>query len=65
MVLKKQYLLSILLLCSILLSSCGVEKNQSLQFQSSVEDDTKPTSIPAPSQEKVLSVCLGYEPTSL
>ena len=65
MVLKKQYLLSILLLGSILLSSCGVKKNQSFQFPSSLEEDTKPTPIPAPSQEKVLSVCLGDEPTSL
>ncbi len=65
MVLKRQYLLSILLLGSILVTSCGIEKNQSLQFPSSSVDDIEPTSIPTPSQEKVLSVCLGYEPTSL
>ena len=65
MVLKRQYLLSLLLLGSILITSCGVEKNQSLQFPSNSVDDIEPTSIPTPSQEKVLSVCLGDEPTSL
>jgi len=65
MVLKKRYLLLILLLGSIILTSCGVENNQALLFPSSLEEDIKPTSFPTPSQEKVLSVCLGDEPTSL
>ncbi len=64
MVLKRKLLFFILLVFILLLSACQAERSQLINIP---EKDQGPLSTPLPSPvpQKVLSVCLGEEPTSL
>ncbi|MCK4801810.1 MAG: hypothetical protein KAS84_07450 [Anaerolineales bacterium] len=65
MVLKSRYILSLILLFLFLLSACGFEGNYPLQAPETSQEDTTPMLAPSPLPERVLSICLGEEPTSL
>ncbi len=65
MVLKSRYILSLILLFLFLLSACGFEGNYPLQLPETSQEDTTPMLAPSPLPERVLSICLGEEPTSL
>jgi len=64
MVLKRKIHLSILLILILLISSCQAERAQIITIP---EKDQEPqsTTLPTPIPQKVLSICLGDEPSSL
>ncbi len=64
MVLERKLILTILLILVLSMSACLAESSQIINIP---EKDQGPqiTPLPSPVPEKVLSVCLGEEPTSL
>jgi peptide/nickel transport system substrate-binding protein len=65
MVLKSRYFLSLILLIGFLLSACGIERNYSLELPETNLEGQTPAPEPSPLPERVLSICLEGEPTSL
>ena len=65
MVLKRSQIISFFVFLSILIAGCRGEEYQALQFQSGSESEMTPIPPDEPTVEKVLSICLGDEPSSL
>jgi len=65
MVLKRYQIISLIVFFSILISGCSGEEYQALQFRSGSEAEITPIPEVEPSVDRVLSICLGDEPSSL
>jgi peptide/nickel transport system substrate-binding protein len=65
MVLNRNQIISYIVLLSILISGCRGEDYQALEFLSDSESKETPITTYEPSVERVLSICLGDEPSSL
>lgn len=65
MVLKRYFVLTIILVSVLALVACSPEGLSILDFPSEVHADPDPTPFPTPNPPQILSVCLGREPGSL
>ncbi len=65
MVLKRQFILAIILASLIGLTSCSPEGLSVFDIPGDVQSDPEPTTFPTPDPPSILSVCLGREPGSL
>jgi peptide/nickel transport system substrate-binding protein len=65
MVLKKQFLLALLLAAVIGLAACSPEGLKNLDLPDDIQSDPEPTPIPSVIPPRTLSICLGDEPDSL
>ena len=65
MVLKRSHLILALVLIIVILSSCSGDYDSPRLFSPIKSPEVEPALVPTPTPPKVLSVCLGEEPSSL